>query len=209
MLFTATTLDGLVDGSVSATYRRWTTVRPKIGSRFTTRIGVVEVVGLTAVESEDLTDADAQRAGFADRAALLRWLDTSSRSARDTRRDGEDRLYRIDLAVAGPDPRVALRAEVPDEAALAELRARLDRMDRAADRPWTRAVLRQIADQPGVVSTALADAAGQERFYYKTRVRRLKALGLTESLPVGYRLSPRGAALLAAEDHESDGAAAP
>jgi hypothetical protein len=28
------------------------------------------------------------------------------------------------------------------------------------------------------------------------RLRRLKELGLTESLPVGYRLSPRGQALL-------------
>ena len=43
MLFTAATLDGLVDGSVTATYRRWTTVRPKVGSRFTTRAGMVEV----------------------------------------------------------------------------------------------------------------------------------------------------------------------
>ena len=32
MLFTATTLVGLADGSVSSTYRRWTTVRPKVGS---------------------------------------------------------------------------------------------------------------------------------------------------------------------------------
>ena len=49
------------------------------------------------------------------------------------------------------------------------------------------------------MSTVLADEAGQERFSFKTRVRRLKALGLTESLPVGYRLSPRGRAFLAAE----------
>lgn len=200
MLFTAATLDGLVDGSVTATYRRWTVVRPKVGSRFTTRIGVVEVTGITEVDAEELTDADARRAGFADSPDLLRWLHRVSRGVRDTRREGEDRLYRIDLTLVGPDPRVALRAEKPDATALAELRGRLDRMDRAADGPWTRAVLRQIADHPGVVSTTLADAAGEERYHYKTRVRRLKALGLTESLPVGYRLSPRGAAVLAAED---------
>jgi hypothetical protein len=45
----------------------------------------------------------------------------------------------------------------------------------------------------------LAEAAGQERLAFKTRVRRLKALGLTESLEVGYRLSPRGRAFLAAD----------
>lgn len=232
MLFTKTTLDGLVDGSVTATYRRWTVVRPKVGSRFTTRIGVIQVQGITAVDAETLTEADARSAGFADLNALRRWLDRAPRGPRDTRvparqtvtsepdstesgqpgpsstetsrtRTGqpEGQLYRIDLALAGPDPRVALRADDDlDPAALAALRTKLDRMDAAAERgPWTRAVLRQIAAQPGIVSTVLADDAGEERFYYKSRVRRLKALGLTESLQVGYRLSPRGQAFLAAE----------
>jgi len=200
MLFTAATLDGLVDGSVTATYRRWTTVRPKVGSRFTTRAGMVEVTAITAVDAEKLGDDDAVAAGFADRAALLRWLERSARGPRDTRRSGEGELYRIDLAVAGPDPRVALRADdALDEAARTDLGRRLDRMDAAADAPWTRSVLRQIADQPGVVSTVLAEAAGQERLSFKARVRRLKALGLTESLEVGYRLSPRGRAFLAAD----------
>ena len=44
----------------------------------------------------------------------------------------------------------------------------------------------------------LADAAGMVRKDFKGRVRKLKALGLTESLAVGYRLSPRGEAVLAA-----------
>jgi len=80
----------------------------------------------------------------------------------------------------------------------AALTATLDRMDRAADRPWTRQVLEQIGRRPGVVSTELAAEAGEDRAHYKLRVRRLKALGLTESLEVGYRLSPRGRAYLAA-----------
>ena len=36
-----------------------------------------------------------------------------------------------------------------------------------------------------------------ERAWFKGNVRKLKALGLTESLEVGYRLSPRGAVFLA------------
>ena len=207
MLFTAATLNGLVTGSVSSTYRQWTTVRPRVGSRFTTVVGVVQVTGISAVERASLTDQDARDAGYEDRTALLRWIDKAARGRRDTRAGedgaaaaGEGRLYRIDLVLAGPDPRVALREQATlDEASLAELRKRLDRMDAAADRPWTRSVLRQIADQPGIVSTVLADEAGQERFSFKTRVRRLKALGLTESLPVGYRLAPRGEAFLRAE----------
>lgn len=200
MLFTAATLDGLVAGTVSATYRRWSTVRPRVGSRFTTRVGVVEVAAITPVEPGSLNDDDARAAGFADRAALLRWIDKSARGPAGTRRDGTGRLYRIDLTLAGPDPRVALRADTAlDPATLAELRTKLDRMDAAADRPWTRSVLGQIGARPGVVSTVLAADAGQDRALYKNRVRRLKALGLTESLEIGYRLSPRGQSFLATE----------
>jgi len=69
--------------------------------------------------------------------------------------------------------------------------------------PWTNSTLRQIQRLPGVVSTQLAAEAGPERRAYKLRVRRLKALGLTESLERGYRLSPRGQAYLAALDGTS------
>ena len=188
MLFDARTLRGLTEGRVTATYRRWTTVRPQPGSRFTTRAGLVEVTSIAPADPEALTEADAAAAGFASREALLAW----------TAKKGTGDLYRIGIRLAGPDPRVALRAaDTLDEAEIAALTARLDRMDRAADRPWTRQALELIAHHPGVVSTELAAAAGQERAYFKLRIRRLKALGLTESLEVGYRLSPRGAAYLA------------
>jgi biotin operon repressor len=42
----------------------------------------------------------------------------------------------------------------------------------------------------------LAAGLGRERAAFKADVRKLKELGLTESLEVGYRLSPRGRALL-------------
>ena len=45
---------------------------------------------------------------------------------------------------------------------------------------------------------ALARHAGRDRAAFKVDVRKLKELGLTESLEVGYRLSPRGEALLRA-----------
>jgi len=191
VLFDAATLTGLTEGRVHCTFRRWRVVRPKPGSRFTTRAGVVEVAAITPVDAATLTEADASAAGFASRAALDRWLS----------RRGEGELYRIDIRLAGPDPRIALRAtEQLSPADLAELTVRLERMDRAADRPWTRSVLEQIGRRPGVVSTELASEAGQDRASYKLRVRRLKALGLTESLEVGYRLSPRGRAYLAASE---------
>ena len=190
MLFTAATLRGLVEGHVRCTYRRWEVVRPKVGSRFTTAAGVVEVTSITPAEKQ-LTEQDAADAGFDSVAALVKW--TSAKGGGD--------LYRIGIALAGPDPRVALRRS--DQLAPADvsaLTAQLERMDRAADQPWTHGTLRQIQRLPGVVSTELAAEAGQERRAYKLRVRRLKALGLTESLERGYRLSPRGRAYLAALD---------
>ena len=41
-----------------------------------------------------------------------------------------------------------------------------------------------------------ASEAGRERDHFKVDVRKLKGLGLTESLEVGYRLSPRGDAVI-------------
>jgi hypothetical protein len=189
MLFTAATLRGLTEGKVNCTYRRWEVVRPKVGSKFITRAGAVEVTSITAADEEQLTDQDAADAGFDSVAALVKW--TSAK--------GHGDLYRIGIVLAGPDPRLALRrsAELAP-ADVSALSARLDRMDRAAEQPWTHDTLRQIQRLPGVVSTELAAEARQERRAYKLRVRRLKALGLTESLERGYRLSPRGQAYLAA-----------
>lgn len=190
MLFTATTLAGLTEGRLDCTYRRWTVVRPLVGSTFTTRAGVVEVTTIDRVDDTRLTQADAVAAGFTDLEALRKW----------TRAKGEGDLYRIGLRLAGPDPRVALRnAAVLTSEEVAALDAKLDRMDRAADSPWTRPTLRLIGERPGVVSTELAAAMALERALFKIRVRRLKALGLTESLEVGYQLSPRATAYLEAQ----------
>jgi biotin operon repressor len=87
-----------------------------------------------------------------------------------------------------------LRQADADAAAIA---ARLARMDAASRHgPWTGAFLAQIAARPAVSSVFLAETLGWERAEFKIHVRRLKALGLTISLDVGYRLSPRGESYL-------------
>ena len=79
----------------------------------------------------------------------------------------------------------------------AELARRLARLDRASHHgPWTMTALGLIRDRPGVRAGDLAAAVGRDRASFKVDVRKLKELGLTESLEVGYRLSPRGRALL-------------
>ena len=103
---------------------------------------------------------------------------------------------RIELRLAGDDPRIALRERLPDRAELDEVAATLARIDAASARPWTARYLQLIGNQPGVVSRVLARQAGADVPPFKRRVRQLKELGLTESLEVGYRLSPRGRAFL-------------
>jgi hypothetical protein len=107
-------------------------------------------------------------------------------------------LYRVAFALAGPDPRIALRAAADlDEAARDEIAARLERLDAHSPiGPWTKQTLAAIAANPETRAGDLAADLGQERLPFKANVRKLKALGLTESLEVGYRLSPRGRAYL-------------
>jgi predicted transcriptional regulator len=55
-------------------------------------------------------------------------------------------------------------------------------------------VLGLIAERPATRAPDLAASLGRETAPFKADVRKLKELGLTESLEVGYRLSPRGRA---------------
>ena len=164
----------------------------RAGQRYRTPAGVLEVDAIDVVELDEITDGEARRAGFADRGQLVRALE----------RKREGVVYRIALHHVGADPRIELRAQAELSAdELEELRARLDDMDARTKRgPWTRAYLRLIAEHPGVLAAELAPLVDRPRLPFKADVRRLKELGLTESLEIGYRLSPRGQALLAALD---------
>ena len=55
-----------------------------------------------------------------------------------------------------------------------------------------------IAARPHVRAPDLAASLGWETPPFKANVRKLKALGLTESRDPGYRLSPRGVVVLRA-----------
>ncbi len=182
-------LDALVAGRVDLAFRRWAAPRVKKGTQMRTSHGVVEVLAIDAVERADVTHAEAKRAGEASREDLLKRLDA---------RDGT--IYRVRLRYAGADPRVELRSKDDlDADELAAIRARLERFDRhGANGPWTATVLRLIGARPGVRAAILAERLGRDLPAFKRDVRKLKELGLTESLEIGYRLSPRGQAVLAA-----------
>jgi hypothetical protein len=57
---------------------------------------------------------------------------------------------------------------------------------------------------PNTYSGLLADYLGLDIPSFKPWVRKLKALGLTESLHPGYKLSPRGERVLEALRRECD-----
>lgn len=192
MLIKRAQLETIAEGRATLAFRRWRKPGVRPGTRLRTPAGVVVIEGLEPCASvAELTEEDALMAGFPNREALLASLWP----------DPEGRLYRLRLSFGGADPRIALREDdALGTEGIAEIRRRLERLDRASRTgPWTRRVLAAIARHPELPAVQLAAHLGLEKEWVKTQVRKLKELGLTESLQPGYRLSPRGAAYLANE----------
>ena len=186
MLFPNADLDRIARGEIDLAFRRWRRPMHVAGGRQRTRVGVVEFVSVEPVDPATLTGSDAARAGTT-LPALLAFL---------ARKEGT--VYRIELRYGGADERLSLRESVPDETEIASVLARLADMDTRARRgSWVREHLELIESRPGELAETLAHSIGREKRPFKADVRRLKELGLTESLRVGYRLSPRGRAVLA------------
>lgn len=180
MLFREAILEGLGDGSITLAFRRWTRPTVRAGGSLRTSAGVLAIEAVDMIAESDITEEHARLAGAASREALMAELSKS--------RSGT--LYRITFRLTGQDPRIALRDEEIDEAAFSALQARLASLDRGT--PWTTRTLLLIHDNPGRPAAELATELGFEKLAAKRRIRALKELGLTESLDVGYRLSPRG-----------------
>ncbi len=183
MLFRRNILQGIAEGRVTLAFRRWRRTPPPDGSSLRSPVGVLCLDRVTVVDEGDITPEDVRRTGLSHRE-----LQASIA--------GEGTLLRIELRLTGEDPRVALREHLPAPAALEAVVGKLNRIDAACPMPWTTRYLQLIADQPGVVSRRLAAQMEADVPPFKRRVRQLKELGLTESLEVGYCLSPRGRALL-------------
>lgn len=187
MLFQRAVLDGIAAGTVTLAFRRGKP-RVKVGTRLRTRVGVLEIDEVTQIEEGEVTDEDAAQAGVGTREDVIdRFPCRADRP-----------LWRVRLHLAGPDPRVALRGMAELTAAdVAEIDRRLQRLNQASTHgPWTAVTLATIEERPAVRAADLAASLGRETPPFKIDVRKLKELGLTESLEVGYRLSARGTAYL-------------
>ena len=188
MLFKSRFYSGIIDGSISRTFRRWKRLQVVPGNRYRQPFGEIEVLSAKEVEEGSITERDAKLAGYDSRNELFDELAKY--------RDGT--LYQIDFRFAGADRRIALRQKDDlSEADIDVMVKRLARLDKASSHgPWARRALELIDRNPAVVSTVLAAEMGVERPVFKLNIRKLKESGLTESLEVGYRLSPRGKRLL-------------
>jgi hypothetical protein len=187
MILDRRTLDRIARGEVTLAFRRWRRPTVRSGGTLLTAAGQLEIGTVAEIAIDTITAGEAARAGYPSRAALVEAL--------HHRTEGD--IYRIEFGALRPDPRIALRKAPPGAQEIAILRRRLDRLDAAApDGPWTRRTLQVIRDHPAVRAADLCRLVGQERDRFKPNVRKLKALGLTISLEVGYRLSPRGEAFL-------------
>lgn len=197
MLFRPEFLEGIRRGTITLAFRRWRRPSVRAGGTLLTAIGTLEIRAVERVELEEISATDIQRAGYASPQDLLAEL-----SERD-----EGQLYRIELGSLIADPRIALRTSLPTAAELRDIQNRLDRLDRHFPTgPWTRRTLEAISENPEVRAGTLCLLLDQDREPFKINVRKLKTLGLTESLETGYRLSPRGEALLQFLRSADDGA---
>ncbi len=189
MIFERRFLEGIRAGTITLAFRRWRRPTVKAGGTRLTAVGQLSIDAVDRIRPDQISDDDARRAGYSGREDLFVELN----------RRGEGDLYRIVLGRLVPDPRVALRERPAEGLEQADLQDRLRRLDmKAPDGPWTRRTLELIGAHPGVRAADLCGLMGQEKDAFKVNVRKLKSLGLTESLETGYRLSPRGEALLAA-----------
>jgi hypothetical protein len=171
VLFEKRLRDGLAEGSNTVALRRRKSTQVLPGRNYRSPDGLGRVTQVDVVDA--ITPELAAAAGFESVEAAMA----------DLGGDGPItvvHLHRVDDA----DPRDILSNDT-HIADLEKLRRQVERY-----RPH----LELIAANPGVRAPDLAAQLGMETVDFKRQVRRLKELGLTHSLRVGYRLSPRGEA---------------
>ncbi len=187
VLLNRATAEGIANGSITLVLRRWDGPRARPGGTQRTVAGTIRIDDVAEYPGRyRVTAAQARAAGYPDAKTAQKELDR--RPARHT--------YAIAVAYLAPDERPDLAADDRlSDTDVDAIATRLDRWD-AAGAPWTRQYLQMIGANEAVRAPDLAARVALDVPRFKRRVRQLKGLGLTISLDVGYRLSPRGRAYL-------------
>lgn len=188
--------EAIARGELTLTFRRWRRLQARVGGQYRVGRHVIEVTSVRQIDPAEISSDEALAAGHDSAENVL----ASIRRSQRTSGDPNAPLYRVEFRCLGEqaDPRTMLAADSDiDPAQVAKIGERLERMDaRSRHGPWTQAALRAIAAAPGRRAADLAAEQGLETQKFKADVRKLKSLGLTISLDVGYQLSPRGRVVL-------------
>ena len=191
MQFTKQGSQEILEGRVTVSFRNWKRARAAVGGVYRLRPrGAVRVTGVRAVRLADIAADDLRRAGITSVAAVAELLRLPESAT----------VTRVEFELTA-EPAPAQPPALSAEAAAARLRA----TDRRSAAPWTAAVLALIRAHPATRAGDLVAAMAWETPPFKANVRKLKALGLTQSLETGYCLTELGervAALMI--DHRPD-----
>jgi hypothetical protein len=192
MLFKADLHERIRSGEIGCTVRIWQSPHVKLGGRYALGAGAVVVDKIHEASLDDITPALARKCGFPSLVELLKIA----------KHGVGERVFVIDFHYdAQGGARASPETGAVSAGQLAVLVRRLEAMDRRSEiGAWTVATLRAIEARPGVLAAKLARSFGRPRDEFKRDVRKLKNLGLTLSLEIGYRLTPKGEALLASLD---------
>jgi hypothetical protein len=189
MLIKHQVLERIADGTVTLAFRRWKRPTVKTGGQLRTAVGILAIDAVTVINIDQITEEEAQKAGYLSCSELLQTLNEN----------GEGAVYRISFHFAGQDPREVLREQINlTDNELAKVHRHLTQLDlKSQEGSWTMAVLKLIKQHPGLRATELAASAHLDLQILKVKVRKLKEIGLIESIARGgYRLSPRGCEIL-------------
>ncbi len=74
MLLKREVVEAIREGRVTLQFRRWTRPSVKAGGTLRTRLGTIRIGRIDNLRPEEVTAADARRAGFAELADFNRWL---------------------------------------------------------------------------------------------------------------------------------------
>ena len=180
----------ITEGRLTHTIRTWKKPQAKPNGRYNIPpYGAIKVIEVTHTALKTIQPKQLKAAGYSSTDEAAHALSV---------RPG-DLIWSISFEYLGRDEvkRPATTNVTLDE--VDALKTKLERMD--GNKPWTKEVLNLISNNPGTRAADLAKKmqAPLDTPIFKRQVRRLKALGLTHSLEVGYRLSDRGVQVL---DHE-------
>jgi hypothetical protein len=76
MLLKREVLEAIRRGEIDLQFRRWSRPTVRAGGTLKTKLGILHIGAVDEMSPDDVTPADARRAGFRDVADFRRWLDT-------------------------------------------------------------------------------------------------------------------------------------